>query len=61
MRAYNTQRWLLYGLLAPLCILNAAWWILQLCLSCEFESTLRRRSLGWRRLAKLTTQSARET
>lgn len=30
MRAYDTQRWLLYALLTPLALLNAAWCIIQL-------------------------------
>lgn len=30
MKAYDTQKWLLYALLLPLALLNGAWWIIQL-------------------------------
>lgn len=30
MRAYDTQKWLLYALLLPITVLSCAWWLLQL-------------------------------
>lgn len=35
MRAYDTQRGLLCGILLPLGLLNIAWWLIQLFLCCE--------------------------
>lgn len=37
MRAYYIQKWLLYGLLLPLTLLNVVWWSLQMYLWCELS------------------------
>lgn len=37
MRAHDTQKWLVYGLLLPLTLLNVAWWIMQMFVYCECQ------------------------